>query len=107
MLGVDIVCNEAAFEPAMPEANEGVVSFIGLAGSWAGTGSVSCSPVLACRICAQMLMCEAKARGGAARNGPQAGHRSAGTQHMAGVAGGDRRAAGAPHCGAGIRPAQR
>ena len=61
MLGVDIVCNEAAVETAMPEANEGVVSFIGLAGSWAGTGSVSCSPLLACRICAQMLMCEATA----------------------------------------------
>ena len=46
----------------MPEANEGVVSFIGLAGSWAGTGSVSCSPALACRICAQMLMCESSGR---------------------------------------------
>jgi chemotaxis protein CheX len=41
MLGLDIVCNQSA------------------AGSWAGTGSVSCSPALACRICAQMLMCEA------------------------------------------------
>jgi len=45
----------------MPEASEGVVSFIGLAGSWAGTGSLSCSPLLACRICAHMLMCEASA----------------------------------------------
>lgn len=61
MLGVDIACGPAAVEAGMPEANEGVVSFIGLAGSWAGTGSVSCSPVLACRICAQMLMCEASA----------------------------------------------
>jgi chemotaxis protein CheX len=61
MLGVDIVCRAAAVETAMPEANAGVVSFIGLAGSWAGTGSVSCSPALACRICAQMLMCEAPA----------------------------------------------
>jgi chemotaxis protein CheX len=61
MLGVDIVCSAAAVETGMPEANEGVVSFIGVAGSWAGTGSVTCSPVLACRICAQMLMCEASA----------------------------------------------
>jgi len=61
MLGVDIAGGEAAVEAGMPEANEGVVSFIGLAGSWAGTGSVSCSPALACRICAQMLMCEAPA----------------------------------------------
>jgi chemotaxis protein CheX len=59
MLGLDIVCNQSAVETSMPEASEGVVSFIGLAGSWAGTGSVSCSPALACRICAQMLMCEA------------------------------------------------
>jgi chemotaxis protein CheX len=61
MLGVDIACSEVAVEAQMPEASEGVVSFIGLAGSWAGTGSVSCSPALACRICAQMLMCEASA----------------------------------------------
>jgi chemotaxis protein CheX len=61
MLGVDIACDKAAVETGMPEASEGVVSFIGLAGSWAGTGSVSCSAALACRICAQMLMCEAAA----------------------------------------------
>jgi chemotaxis protein CheX len=61
MLGVEIRCGESSVENNMPEANDGVVSFIGLAGSWAGTGSLSCSPVLACRICASMLMCEATA----------------------------------------------
>jgi chemotaxis protein CheX len=61
MLGVDIAAGEAAVESGMPDGNEGVVSFIGMAGSWAGTGSVSCSPAMACRICAQMLMCEAPA----------------------------------------------
>ena len=61
MLGVEIGRGEASSESAMPQVNEGVVSFIGLAGAWAGTGSVSCSPALACRICAQMLMCEATA----------------------------------------------
>jgi len=61
MLGVEIQCGEASVKAGMPEANEGVISFIGLAGSWAGTGSVSCTPLLACRICAQMLMCEANA----------------------------------------------
>ena len=59
MLGVEVAGGQCAVENGMPEANEGVVSFIGLAGSWAGTGSVSCSPALACRICATMLMCEA------------------------------------------------
>jgi chemotaxis protein CheX len=61
MLGVDVICGDVGVEPGMPDGSEGVVSFIGVAGSWAGTGSVSCSPALACRICAQMLMCEAPA----------------------------------------------
>jgi chemotaxis protein CheX len=41
--------------------NDGVVSFIGIAGSWAGTGSLTCSPAMACRICAALLMTEATA----------------------------------------------
>jgi chemotaxis protein CheX len=41
------------------ELNDGVVSFIGIVGSWAGTGSLSCSPAMACRVCAAMLMTEA------------------------------------------------
>jgi len=61
MLGVEIARGESVVETSMPEANEGVVSFIGVAGSWAGTGSVSCSPAMACKICAAMLMCEAPA----------------------------------------------
>ncbi|HUB79030.1 MAG TPA: chemotaxis protein CheX [Bryobacteraceae bacterium] len=61
MLGVEIQCGDTTVNAGMPEANEGVVSFIGVAGSWAGTGSVSCTPAMACRICAQMLMCEAPA----------------------------------------------
>jgi chemotaxis protein CheX len=58
MLGVEIVRGEITAEDRTQEANDGVVSFIGLAGDWAGTGSLRCSPVLACRICAAMLMCE-------------------------------------------------
>jgi chemotaxis protein CheX len=61
MLGVQIGQGQAAVENGMPEATEGVVSFIGVAGSWAGTGSVCCSPAMACKICAAMLMCEAPA----------------------------------------------
>jgi chemotaxis protein CheX len=34
------------------------VSLIGLAGTWTGAGSVSCSPALACRVCSAMLMTE-------------------------------------------------
>lgn len=58
MLGVDLSLGEARIENGTPDANDGVVSFIGLAGGWAGTGSVSCSSALACRICSLMLMTE-------------------------------------------------
>ena len=36
-----------------------VVALIGVAGSWAGAGSISCSAELACKVCAAMLMTEA------------------------------------------------
>jgi len=59
MLNASVVPGEIAFETGAPSAHEGVLSFIGVAGSWAGTGCVSCSPVVACRVCSQMLMTEA------------------------------------------------
>ena len=63
MLGTELptgeVTVEGTVEGAMSEPNDGVVSFIGIAGSWAGTGSLSCSAALACRVCAAMLMTEA------------------------------------------------
>jgi len=61
MLDARVHREAVVIETRMPEANDGVVSFIGVAGEWAGTGSLCCSPVLACRICAAMLMCEAPA----------------------------------------------
>ncbi len=61
MLGVDIRRGDVSMENGAPEANHGVVSFIGLAGAWAGTGSLTCSPTLACRICSHMLMTESLA----------------------------------------------
>ena len=59
MLGQEFAPGEASLEQGTPEPNDGVVSFIGIAGTWAGTGSISCSPALACRLCSQMLMMEA------------------------------------------------
>jgi len=61
MLGVDLEPAEVSVETGQPEANDGVVSLIGLAGPWVGTGSVTCSPEIACRVCSQMLMTEATA----------------------------------------------
>ena len=61
MLGAELANGEVTVEEVVSEANDGVVSFIGIAGSWAGTGSLTCSPAMACRICAAMLMAEAPA----------------------------------------------
>jgi chemotaxis protein CheX len=58
MLGVEIRKGETSVENGSPDANDGVVSLIGLAGTWTGAGSLSCSPAMACRVCSQMLMTE-------------------------------------------------
>ena len=50
---------EGTVEGATSEPNDGVVSLIGIAGTWAGTGSLSCSAAMACRLCSAMLMTEA------------------------------------------------
>jgi chemotaxis protein CheX len=59
MLGSELASGETTVGSAPEEPNDGVVSFIGIAGSWAGTGSLTCSPALACRVCTAMLMTEA------------------------------------------------
>ena len=61
MLGQDLPQGEVTVEHGAPEPNDGVVSFIGIAGTWAGTGSICCTPALACRICSQLLMMDATA----------------------------------------------
>lgn len=61
MLGVELARVGHSIETSAPGSNDGVVSFIGLAGSWVGSGSIACSAPLACRICSQMLMTEAGA----------------------------------------------
>ena len=61
MLGQELPNAEVSVEQGTAEPNDGVVSFIGIAGSWAGTGSIACSPSLACRICSHMLLMEATA----------------------------------------------
>lgn len=57
MLGIDV----AAGEPFLDDSagtESGVLALLGLAGSWVGTGSISCSASLACRIASLMLMSE-------------------------------------------------
>jgi chemotaxis protein CheX len=61
MLGQELPAPALTLDAGAPESIDGVVSFIGIAGHWAGTGSIACTPVLACRICSQMLMTEVSA----------------------------------------------
>ena len=56
MLGVELPPGESSTEKGTEDTNDGVVSLIGLAGAWVGTGSVTCAPALACRVCSLMLM---------------------------------------------------
>ena len=58
MLGMEISCGEPFVERVPPAPSEGVVSLVGLAGQWVGTGCLCCSAAFACRICSQMLMVE-------------------------------------------------
>jgi chemotaxis protein CheX len=61
MLGQDLPYTQVSIEAGTPDANHGVASFIGIAGEWAGTGSITCSPALACRLCSRMLLVEVTA----------------------------------------------
>jgi chemotaxis protein CheX len=56
MIGMSITVGAAYVEQTPPEHFDGVVSFIGLAGDWAGTGSLCCSSEFACRISSSFLM---------------------------------------------------
>jgi chemotaxis protein CheX len=58
MLGLDIASGEAYVEEGSTEAVEGIVALSGVAGPWVGTGIVTCSPSLACRLASAMLMAE-------------------------------------------------
>jgi chemotaxis protein CheX len=56
MLNMEIEPGAAIFEPDFPGHFDGVVSFVGMAGEWLGTGGLSCSPSFARRIAACFLM---------------------------------------------------
>ncbi len=58
MLSMEISTGEAYTEESPSGPTDGVVSLIGLAGQWAGTGSMSCSAAFACRLSSQMLLIE-------------------------------------------------
>jgi chemotaxis protein CheX len=58
MLGGELGPGSDSIGSGPPDSTDGVVSFIGIAGTWTGTGSLICSANMACAICTQMLMTE-------------------------------------------------
>jgi len=58
MLGLEVSAGETVAEQSAPGPTDGVVSLVGLAGSWVGTGTISCSADTACRFSSQFLMTE-------------------------------------------------
>jgi len=58
MLGLEATAGEPYMEANVPTEKERVVALIGLAGTWMGTGMISCSPDLACKISSLLLMTE-------------------------------------------------
>lgn len=59
MLGMEIVNEPEYSDENAPTVSDGVLALVGMAGTWAGTGAISCTAAFACRICNQLLMAEA------------------------------------------------
>jgi chemotaxis protein CheX len=56
MLGLEITAEDMQTEPAVTAApSSGVVSLIGLAGNWCGTGSLACTLAFACRMATHLV----------------------------------------------------
>ncbi len=58
MLGMEIHEGDPYVQPKVLGAAGGVMSLIGLAGTWTGAGSILCSPLFACRISGHLMMAE-------------------------------------------------
>lgn len=58
MLGMDLELLDAYAETEPPAASVGILSLIGFAGPWIGTGSFFCSGTMGCQIADALLMSE-------------------------------------------------
>ena len=56
MLGLQVQSGDPLVEQVAPGPSDGVVSLIGLAGSWIGTGRLSCSASAACQLSSRLLL---------------------------------------------------
>ena len=58
MLGLEVEAEQERVDREEPSSSGGVLSFVGMAGRWAGTGVVCCSADFARRVCAALLLSE-------------------------------------------------
>lgn len=58
MLGIELESCDSFVEEDPPGPSEGVLALIGLAGTWAGSGTFSCSAEMARKISSSLLMAE-------------------------------------------------
>ena len=58
MIPLDVTLGEVYVDKKDPGPSAGVVSLVGLVGSWVGTGSFSCSPEMACKLASALLMAD-------------------------------------------------
>jgi len=58
MLGMTPEEQAAYQDTNAPLSSNGIVSLIGLAGQWVGTGSISCSATLGCKLASTFMMAE-------------------------------------------------
>lgn len=59
MLGMELEAGKPYLDKNDPAVSDGVLSFVGLAGPWAGAGAISSTAGFACQICSALLMMEA------------------------------------------------
>lgn len=58
MLGIEATPGEPYVQKNVLGSAAGIMSLIGLAGTWTGAGSIICSPECACRLASRLLMTE-------------------------------------------------
>ena len=58
MLGMEAAPQPPAPEGSIPTPNDSVIALVGIAGDWSGTGTLSCSADLACKLSGGLLSTE-------------------------------------------------
>jgi chemotaxis protein CheX len=56
MLGIEVKAGLATAQSATRDKDGGVISFVGFAGQWSGSGTIRCSSHLACVISGKLLL---------------------------------------------------